>query len=148
MRSQRVDGRVISQFFAIVFCIADGTQQCLGLRLLHVGSTANKKRSSGASVLSCHPCSLGPLMFGTQQNSFHVQGYLGIVPVKCLTEAGNHRPAPIVAMGPLVSAFCLGCLGFGRHLTKLQNHSHRRLDLAKIVEHHGLHPGRPPVTHQ
>ena len=43
MRSQRVDGRVISQFFAIVFCIADGTQQCLGLRLLHFGSSTNKK---------------------------------------------------------------------------------------------------------
>ena len=43
MRSQRVDGRVISQFFAIVFCIADGTQQCLGLRLLHFDSSENKQ---------------------------------------------------------------------------------------------------------
>ena len=97
-------------------------------------------------MISCRPCSLGPLMFGTLQNSLHVQGYLGIVPVKCLTEAGNHRPAPIVAMGTLVSACCLGSVGFGGHLTKLQGHIHRRLDLAKVVEHHGLHPGRPPDT--
>ena len=43
MRSQRVDGRVISQFFAIVFCIADGTQQCLGHRFLHFDSSEKKQ---------------------------------------------------------------------------------------------------------